>query len=79
MDHVKARTGSTLPRIGEPAPPFSTQTASGQSIVFPKDFAGRWAVSRFLDRVSGWLRDCGCRRLVVGECFEWGAVAECGM
>ena len=38
---------------------------------------GSWAVSRILDGFLGvFLRSSGCCCAVVGECLEWGSVAQ---
>lgn len=87
--HSKTRTGAIVrKKHDKAATPLQRLQRNHADLLDPHDQrrledllhdTDIWAVSRFLDRVSGWLRDCGCRRLVVGECFEWGAVAECGM
>jgi hypothetical protein len=55
--------------------PVRSRLMSGQKVFFGE----AWAVSRILDRSSGWSGRDGRRGAVVGERFERCAVAERGM
>src|SRR5512137_2299995 len=43
MDTQRSADSVTMPRIGDPAPPFKAVTTQGE-IIFPEQYAGSWVI-----------------------------------